>query len=116
MLTVNFHGEPAARAGNRGFARGSNPVAEVYSAARAVEWLIRSYASGTSGNTTVGLKIGADVGNNTSRTLYTRKFASIGGAKYSNSLVLAIIAPWCHHVPFGGRVVEVIGKAPFAFS
>ena len=29
------------RAGNPGFARGSKPVAEVYTAARAVEWLIR---------------------------------------------------------------------------
>ena len=36
-----FHGEPATRAGNPGFARGSKPVAEVYTAARAVEWLIR---------------------------------------------------------------------------
>jgi len=44
-----------------------------------------SYAGGTSSNTTLGLKIGADVGNNTSRTVNTRKFASIGGANYSNS-------------------------------
>lgn len=36
-----FHGEPATRAGNPGFARGSKPVAEVYTAARAVEWPIR---------------------------------------------------------------------------
>ena len=40
-LTALFHGKPATRAGNPGFARGSKPVAEVYSAARAVEWLIR---------------------------------------------------------------------------
>ena len=44
-----------------------------------------SYAGGTSSNTTLGLKIGADVGDNTSRTVNTRKFASIGGANYSNS-------------------------------
>ena len=36
-----FHGEPATRAGNPGFARGSKPVAEVYTAARVVVWLIR---------------------------------------------------------------------------
>ena len=41
LLTALFHGEPATRAGNLGFARGSKPVAEVYTAARAVEWLIR---------------------------------------------------------------------------
>ena len=41
LLTALFHGEPATRAGNPGFARGSKPVAEVYTAARAVEWLIR---------------------------------------------------------------------------
>ena len=41
VLTVNFHGEPATRAGNPGFARGSRPVAEVYTAARVVEWRIR---------------------------------------------------------------------------
>ena len=42
VLTALFHGEPATRAENPGFARGSKPVAEVYTAARAVEWLIRS--------------------------------------------------------------------------
>jgi len=36
-----FHGEPATRAGNQGIARGSKPVAEVYTAARVGEWLIR---------------------------------------------------------------------------
>ncbi len=41
VLTALFHGEPATRAGNPEFARGSKPVAEVYTAARAVEWLIR---------------------------------------------------------------------------
>ena len=41
VLAALFHGEPATRAGNPGFARGSKPVAEVYTAARAVEWLIR---------------------------------------------------------------------------
>ncbi len=41
LLTVHFPGEPATRAGNPGIARGSKPVAEVYTAARAVEWLIR---------------------------------------------------------------------------
>ena len=41
LLTAFLHGEPAPRAGNSGFARGSRPVAEVYTAARAVEWLIR---------------------------------------------------------------------------
>ena len=41
LLTAHFHGEPATRAGNPGLARGSKPVAEVYTAARAVEWLIR---------------------------------------------------------------------------
>ena len=41
LLTALFHREPATRAGNPGFARGSKPVAEVYTAARAVEWLIR---------------------------------------------------------------------------
>jgi hypothetical protein len=33
--------KPATRAGNAVFARGSKPIAEVYTAARAVEWLIR---------------------------------------------------------------------------
>lgn len=42
------------------------------------------YSGGTSGNTTLALKIGADVGDST-RTANTRKFASIGGANYSNS-------------------------------
>ncbi len=41
LPTALFNGEPAPRAGNSGFARGSTPVAEVYTAARAVEWLIR---------------------------------------------------------------------------
>ena len=41
LLTAFLHGEPAPRAGNPGFARGSRPVAEVYTAARTVEWLIR---------------------------------------------------------------------------
>lgn len=41
VLTALFHGEPATRAGNPGFARGSKPVAEVYTAARVVGWLIR---------------------------------------------------------------------------
>ena len=41
VLTALFHGEPATRAGNPGFARGSKPFAEVYTAARLVEWLIR---------------------------------------------------------------------------
>lgn len=36
-----FHGEPATRAGNPGFAQGSKPVPELYTAARAVEWPIR---------------------------------------------------------------------------
>ncbi len=40
LLKELFHGEPATRAGNPGVARGSKPVAEVYTAARAVEWLI----------------------------------------------------------------------------
>ena len=40
LLTAYFYGEPAPRAGNPGFARGLQPVAEVYTAARAVEWLI----------------------------------------------------------------------------
>ena len=40
LLTALFHGEPATRAGNPEFARGSKPVAEVYTAACAVEWLI----------------------------------------------------------------------------
>lgn len=44
VLTALFHGEPATRAGNPGFDRGSKPVAEVYTAARAVEWLIRGQA------------------------------------------------------------------------
>lgn len=37
LLTALFHVEPAPRAENPGFARGSKPVAEVYIAARAVE-------------------------------------------------------------------------------
>ena len=41
VLTALFHGEPATRAGNPGFAQGSKPVADVYTAALAVEWLIR---------------------------------------------------------------------------
>ena len=41
LLTALFHGEPATRAGNPGVARGSKPVADVYTAARAVEWHIR---------------------------------------------------------------------------
>ncbi len=41
LLTALFHGEPATRTRNPGIARGSKPVAEVYTAARAVEWLIR---------------------------------------------------------------------------
>jgi hypothetical protein len=41
VLTALFDSEPATRAGNPGFARGSMSVAEVYTAARAVEWLIR---------------------------------------------------------------------------
>ena len=39
LPTVHFHGEPAPRAGNPGFARGSKPV---NTAARAIEWPIRS--------------------------------------------------------------------------
>ncbi len=38
LPTVHFHGEPAPRAGNPGFARGSKPV---NTAARAIEWPIR---------------------------------------------------------------------------
>ena len=41
LPTAHFHGEPVTRAGNPGFARGSKPVAELFTAARAVEWLIR---------------------------------------------------------------------------
>jgi hypothetical protein len=41
LLTVHFHSDPATRAGNPGFARGSRPVAEFYTDARVVEWLIR---------------------------------------------------------------------------
>ena len=41
LLTAFLHGEPAPRAGNPGLAWGSRPVAEVYIAPRAVEWLIR---------------------------------------------------------------------------
>ena len=41
LLTAFLHGEPAPRAGNPGFVRGSRPVAEGYIAPRAVEWLIR---------------------------------------------------------------------------
>ena len=41
VLTVLLHGDPATRAGNPGFARASKPVAEAYTAARAVEWLTR---------------------------------------------------------------------------
>ena len=41
LLTAFLHGEPAPRAGNPGFSWGSRPVAEVYIAPRAVEWLIR---------------------------------------------------------------------------
>lgn len=41
LTTAHFHGEPATPAGNPGIARGSKPVAEVYTPARAVEWLIR---------------------------------------------------------------------------
>ena len=41
MLAALFHGEPTPRAGNPGFARGMLHVAEVYTAARAVERLIR---------------------------------------------------------------------------
>ena len=42
VLTAFFHDEPATRAVNPGIARGSKLVAEVYTAARAVEWLIRT--------------------------------------------------------------------------
>ena len=44
-----------------------------------------SYAGGTSGNDVLTLKLGADIGNLTSRTLNTRKFAVIGAANYSNA-------------------------------
>jgi hypothetical protein len=43
LPAVHFHSEPATRAENPGFARGLKPVADVHTAARAVEWLIRAH-------------------------------------------------------------------------
>lgn len=42
MLTAIFHDEPAIRTVNPRIAQGSKLVADVYTAARAVEWLIRT--------------------------------------------------------------------------
>lgn len=43
LLTVLLYGDPGTREGNPGFARCSKPVAEAYTAARAVEWLIHLF-------------------------------------------------------------------------